>query len=279
MNIALQLRQQLLGNTVIGRCEQESGIVFQKGMCSETRCIRFTTNTVEAVLPTTPGKSGVWKTGRLLQYEIYNDGVTLRFQLSLSSTGVNPSQKNEANDFVQFMGGHAEPDENGIIEVSRKDFPIDNDLKNVQQVLDGIFVSELPDVEEKVMRWVADRHQRLADAPEDSDETELIEGEEIQVRATKYERNPTAREQCIKHYGAVCRICGFDFSAVYGPEFAGIIEVHHIVPLSEIREGYVVDPLHDLIPVCSNCHTALHSKKDGVYKPEELRTVFFQETI
>ena len=117
MNIALQLRQQLLGNTVIGRCEQESGIVFQKGMCSETRCIRFTTNAVEAVLPTVPGKSGVWKTGRLLQYEIYNDAVTLRFQLSLSSTGMNASQKYEADDFVQFMGDHAEPDENGIIEV------------------------------------------------------------------------------------------------------------------------------------------------------------------
>lgn len=271
MNIALQLRQQLLGNTVIGRCEQESGIVFQKGMCSETRCIRFTTNAVEAVLPTVPGKSGVWKTGRLLQYEIYNDGVTLRFQLSLSSTGMNSSQKKEADDLVQFMGGHAAPDENGIIEVHHKDFPIDNDLKNVQQVLDGIFVYELPNVEEKVMRWVADRHQKSADAHGAADETELIEGEEIQVRATKYERNPVAREQCIKHYGAVCRICGFDFGTVYGPEFAGIIEVHHIVPLSEIREGYVVDPIQDLIPVCSNCHTALHSKKDGVYLPEEVR--------
>ena len=49
------------------------------------------------------------------------------------------------------------------------------------------------------------------------------------------------------------------------------------MPLSEIREGYVVDPIQDLIPVCSNCHTALHSKKDGVYKPEELRTVFFRK--
>jgi hypothetical protein len=33
----------------------------------------------------------------------------------------------------------------------------------------------------------------------------------------------------------------------------------------------VVDPIRDLIPVCSNCHTALHSKKDGCYTPDELR--------
>ena len=273
MNIALQVRQQLLGNTIIGRCEQESGVIFQKGMCSETRCIRFTTNAVDSVFPTMPGKSGAWKTGRLLQYEIYNDGVTLRFQLSLSSTGMNSSQKNEANGFVLFMDGNTEPDVNGIIKLCHKDYHIDNDLKNVQQVLDGIFVHDLPNVEEKVIHWVADRHQRFADAPGDSDETELIEGEEIQVRATKYERNLVAREQCIKHYGTVCRICGFDFGTVYGSAFTGIIEVHHIVPLSEIREGYIVDPIHDLIPVCSNCHTALHSKKDGVYKPEEVQAV------
>ena len=68
----------------------------------------------------------------------------------------------------------------------------------------------------------------------------------------------------IAHYGTACQICGFDFGKAYGPAFAGKIEVHHIVPLSEIREDYAVDPIHDLIPVCSNCHTALHSKKDGV---------------
>ena len=28
---------------------------------------------------------------------------------------------------------------------------------------------------------------------------------------------------------------------------------------------------YDLIPVCPNCHTALHSKKGGVYTIEELK--------
>ena len=47
----------------------------------------------------------------------------------------------------------------------------------------------------------------------------------------------------------------------------------HIVPLSEIGEEYVVDPIRDLVPVCPNCHMALHSKKDGVYTVEELRAI------
>ena len=68
-------------------------------------------------------------------------------------------------------------------------------------------------------------------------------------------------------------ICGIDFGKTYGPEFAGKIEVHHLVPISEIGEEYVVDPVRDLIPVCPNCHTALHSKEGGVYTPDELRRI------
>ena len=50
------------------------------------------------------------------------------------------------------------------------------------------------------------------------------------------------------------------FENTYGPEFKDIIEVHHIVPISEIGEKYVVDPVRDLIPICPNCHAAIHSK-------------------
>ena len=62
-----------------------------------------------------------------------------------------------------------------------------------------------------------------------------------------------------------------DSGKTYGPEFKGKIEVHHIVPISEIGEDYVVDPVNDLVPVCPNCHTALHSKKGGVYSVQELK--------
>lgn len=99
---------------------------------------------------------------------------------------------------------------------------------------------------------------------------EMLEGEAETITSTKYERNPKARAACLAAHGTSCSVCGIDFEKTYGPEFAGKIEVHHIVPLSEIGEEYVVNPVRDLIPVCPNCHTALHSKKDGVYTVDEL---------
>ncbi|NCE79366.1 HNH endonuclease [Turicibacter sp. TS3] len=56
---------------------------------------------------------------------------------------------------------------------------------------------------------------------------------------------------------------------VYGERFAGKIEVHHKKPLKEIGETYQVDPIHELIPVCPNCHMILHLG-DPVFTPEEV---------
>jgi len=47
--------------------------------------------------------------------------------------------------------------------------------------------------------------------------------------------------------------------------------VHHIKPISEIGEDYLVDPVRDLVPVCPNCHRMLHIKPDGVFSIEELK--------
>ena len=108
---------------------------------------------------------------------------------------------------------------------------------------------------------------------EKSVQSKYIEGEKESIISTKYERNPKARAACLAYHGTACIICGIDFEKAYGPEFAGKIEVHHIVPISEIGEEYVVDPIHDLLPVCPNCHTAIHSKKDGVYSIEEMQAL------
>ena len=55
-------------------------------------------------------------------------------------------------------------------------------------------------------------------------------------------------------------ICGFTSEGTYGGQFAGLIHVHHIRPISEIGEQYVIDPIQDLRPVCPNCHAVLHSR-------------------
>lgn len=90
------------------------------------------------------------------------------------------------------------------------------------------------------------------------DEIDLIEGAKVTIEVNKYERNYKARAQCLAHYGAVCTVCGFNAKDVYGDDFDGMIDVHHIHPLSLSDGARTVNPISDLIPVCSNCHKAIH---------------------
>lgn len=104
------------------------------------------------------------------------------------------------------------------------------------------------------------------------DDSEFYEGNMITIKQNKYERNPKARRECLKHYGCKCQICGFDFEEFYGEIGKDVIEVHHRKALSEIKENYTVDPIRDLVPVCSNCHTIIHSRKP-YYTVEELKSI------
>jgi predicted HNH restriction endonuclease len=89
----------------------------------------------------------------------------------------------------------------------------------------------------------------------------LREGKVIQVYVNKYERNQRARIECIEALGDKCYACGFDFEQTYGDVAKGFIHVHHIKPLSEIKEEYQVDPTNDLVPLCPNCHSVVHLTK------------------
>jgi len=84
------------------------------------------------------------------------------------------------------------------------------------------------------------------------------EGSVQRILVNRYERDPQAREDCIRHYGVTCTVCRFNFGAVYGPYAEGFIHVHHLTALAEIGKEYVVDPITDLRPVCANCHAIIH---------------------
>jgi 5-methylcytosine-specific restriction protein A len=90
----------------------------------------------------------------------------------------------------------------------------------------------------------------------------FYEGKQNKYLTNTYERNPKARMACLKHYGYKCIICGFDFEKKYGEIGKGIIHVHHVNKISEINGEYKIDPVKDLVPVCPNCHTVIHSKKE-----------------
>ena len=96
------------------------------------------------------------------------------------------------------------------------------------------------------------------------------EGNKYSVIVNKYERSSINRELCLEMKGYSCNICGFNFKEKYGSIGKQFIEVHHIVPVSQIGPGYKINIEHDLIPVCSNCHSMIH-KKTPPFAPSELK--------
>lgn len=89
--------------------------------------------------------------------------------------------------------------------------------------------------------------------------------------ASRYETDPDAARVCRAHHGPACSACGLDPEAVYGPEAAGVLQVHHIVPAGLISDSYELDPVSDLVPLCPTCHAVAHSGFPDPYTPAELR--------
>lgn len=86
----------------------------------------------------------------------------------------------------------------------------------------------------------------------------MPEGALTKMLVNKYERNPKNRAICISFYGSMCRGCGFSFGDFYGDFAKDYIHVHHLTPVSTIGENYVINPIKDLVPLCPNCHNAVH---------------------
>jgi 5-methylcytosine-specific restriction protein A len=117
----------------------------------------------------------------------------------------------------------------------------------------------------------------LVPVEEDSEENEhpenvegLPEGAIRQVLVNRYERSRINRAACIEIHGCSCQVCGFDFGEAYGGAGDGFIHVHHTTPVSELGEGYRVNPVTDLVPLCPNCHAMAH-RRSPPFTLEELR--------
>lgn len=104
----------------------------------------------------------------------------------------------------------------------------------------------------------------------------FVEGSTNEVLTTIYERNPFARKACIDHFGLSCQICGFNFEEKYGEIGKDFIHVHHLNKISEQQGEYIINPIEDLIPVCPNCHSMLHKRKEP-FTIEELRSKIIKD--
>ena len=96
------------------------------------------------------------------------------------------------------------------------------------------------------------------------------EGSTSQTVINSYERNPQARKKCLEYYGTSCFVCEFNFGKTFGKIGEGFIHVHHLKPISEIREEYEINPVEDMRPVCPICHAIIH-RRDPVFSIEEMK--------
>jgi len=106
--------------------------------------------------------------------------------------------------------------------------------------------------------------EELEDAPE------TTRHHSTRVYVNRYERSSRARALCLAHHGLKCVCCDTLLADVYGSQAAELIHVHHLTQLASIPEGAEIDPVHDLRPVCPNCHCVIHTRQPP-FTIEEMR--------
>jgi len=102
------------------------------------------------------------------------------------------------------------------------------------------------------------------------EETPEVEGDIVQATILRRERSRRSRLLCLSIHGNQCAACGLKPSDRYG-DAGNIIEVHHLEPVSMLSAPRPYDPREDLVPLCPNCHRAVHTRRPVPYTVEELR--------
>lgn len=151
---------------------------------------------------------------------------------------------------------------NGVIPIQRSELDTPN-LESTAWDAQGSGKTVPDSVADALMKMWKVRVQvdelHLPEEVDDSDQS-FVEGATKKILVNAYERNPEARRKCLNKWGYNCTVCAFRFDLHYGPFGKGYMHVHHLRPLSSVKESHEVDPVKDLRPVCPNCHAMLHTK-------------------
>lgn len=97
-----------------------------------------------------------------------------------------------------------------------------------------------------------------------------VEGSVSKVLVTKRERSVRNRLLALQIHGYQCGTCRLRPLEVFGEALGGVLEVHHIEPVSELGEPRPYDPSTDLIPLCPTCHRMIHTVNPP-YTPQQLK--------
>lgn len=256
-----QIEQQLKANVLISKCVHCNGIIFRDAWCTQSRVIRFTIPYFRELFPCVLRGKGCWESGDSIMFEANNTPYFFIVNCVYSPASSDYASMITQDKLLNACDIESKPVSFPVI-LRSWDISAPGEANKLFEAFDRFLAETVPAF-----------GNELREKINGSETTVMKEGAVASVISSKYERNPKAREACLAVHGTACMVCGIDFGKEYGPEFNGQIEVHHIVPLNQIGKEYVVDPVHDLVPVCPNCHTALHSKKDGVYTVEELKAL------
>ena len=232
------LERQLIANVVKDKCAHCADVLFEEAWCTQERCIRFTLPIFRALFP--PKQGSGWDSGDFLMFEVNNNADNFAIFCRITSARF---PKEYAIDRKTLLSAFAAAGE--VLWQSKCASTVPSDIF---AFFDDFLANVLPDLQQKILGTFITPVREEA----------LEEGAVKQVTSTRYERNRKARELCLAYHGKACRRCGIDFERDYGAAYADLIEVHHVVPISEIKEAYIVDPIKDLIPLCPNCHAMTH---------------------
>lgn len=114
-------------------------------------------------------------------------------------------------------------------------------------------------------RWYAADDEFMPPIAEELEQPMLYgEGAQRTITINAFERSRAARAACLAHYGRRCCVCDFEGIDVYGAIGDGVIHVHHVIPVADMKREYVLDAIRDLRPVCPNCHAVIHSTRPAL---------------
>lgn len=156
-------------------------------------------------------------------------------------------------------------------------------IKSDEDILAGPYGYISSKAIEAYIRFYAHKHNIDLDAisnpdvsstlqpDEEEEEKQRLEGRMTEAKVLRRQRNRQARQQCLEASGYKCYICGFDFEKTYGEIGKGFLEVHHKRPISTYDEEHEI-PQSELVPLCSNCHSMVHRRKEAM-DVDELKNI------
>lgn len=94
----------------------------------------------------------------------------------------------------------------------------------------------------------------------ENDAGETLEQAKRYKQHRAIERQASHSRKVKKALGTRCMGCDFELRELYGAQAEGVIDAHHLIPLSSLIDGSLVtfDPKRDFAVLCPNCHRVIH---------------------